>query len=39
MDKKSDAKIILEFLEYQKLEGNSESTLKLYIQIINKFNK
>lgn len=39
MDKKSDAKIISEFMEYQKLEGNSESTLKLYIQIIDKFNE
>lgn len=39
MDKKSDAKIITEFINFQKKQCNSESTLKLYTQIINEFSK
>src|SRR5665648_326488 len=39
MDKKSDAKIIAEFINFQKKQGNSEGTLKLYTQIINEFSK
>lgn len=39
MIKKSDAKIISQFVEYQLDYGNSSGTVKLYSQIINQFSQ